>query len=163
MSFEKKLKNNKIDKKKFKKAFEYPFSFITYSFGDYIFSYNSKKDNFKEDENHWGYDIREIYRKMFNKNLKQENIDLDKINFPANINKIYWYSEGINDEKPWDLIAKINYGKKGHKYIYYTAWADYTGFDCRGGMTLYISGTLNRILKYAVPKKLIKVIKKDVM
>ena len=63
-----KLRNNTI--KKYKKAFKYPFSFIS-------------KDEFEN------YDIRKIIRIMFDTKLKNEKIDISKVNFPENINKVY--------------------------------------------------------------------------
>jgi hypothetical protein len=127
-----KLRNNTI--KKYKKAFKYPFSFIL-------------KNKFEN------YDIRKITRIMFDTKLQNEKIDISKVNFPENINKVYWYQEGENDKFPWLMIAQIKYGKT-YKYIYYVADCDYTGFDCQGNMVLYISKSLSKIIDYAVPKKI---------
>ena len=157
----KKLKNNKIDNKKFKKAFEYPFQFISISIDNKKLVYNIKKNNYKKsnyvDDR---YRIKEIFKIMFNKKLKQEKIDVNKINFPQNIEKVYWYQEGENDISPWLMVGRITY-EKTHKYVFYIADADYTGFECMGEMKLYISSSLNKILNYAIPKKINIKIKKE--
>jgi hypothetical protein len=38
-------------------------------------------------------------------------------------------------------------------YGYLQAWHDYTGFDCRGGIKIYLSKTKEQIEKYAIPVK----------
>ena len=131
-------KLNKVKMNDFKKAFDYPFSFIK---GGENYHYSDER-----------YLIENFTLTMFNKNLKSEKIDLNLINFPEDIMEVYGYQEGINDEKPWHFVGKIKY-KNTHKYIYYIASADYTGFDCQGDMKMYISKSLKRILKYAIEEK----------
>ena len=116
---------------KFWKAFEYPFEYINYNA-----------------EHYPHYNIENFALTMFDKNLKSESIDLNKLKFPKDITEVYEYQEGVNDEKPWHFVGKIRY-KDEHKYVYYKAFADYTGFDCQGNMKLYVSKSLKRILKYA--------------
>ena len=66
--------------------------------------------------------------------------------FPNNISKYIWGQEGENDFIDWILLCKLTNGK----YAFYTAWCDYTGFDCRGGMKLYISSKINVLIKMAM-------------
>ena len=74
---------------------------------------------------------------------------LDAGDFPNNISKYIWGEEGENDFVDWILLCKLNNGK----YAYYTAWCDYTGFDCQGGMKLYISSKLKTLVKMAMDDK----------
>ena len=69
--------------------------------------------------------------------------------FPNNISKYIWGEEGEKDFIDWILLCKLSNGK----YAYYTAWCDYTGFDCRGGMKLYISSKLKTLVKMAMDDK----------
>ena len=67
-------------------------------------------------------------------------------NFPHNIRKYIWGEEGDNDFIEWILLCKLTNGK----YAFYTAWCDYTGFDCQGGMKLYIASSINVLVKMAM-------------
>ncbi len=128
------MSKNYLKLDKFYKAFSYPFLFI------------SENDEYK---------IENILIMMFDKNLKKEKINLKYFDFPSNIEDVYWFEEGINDEKPWMFVGKVRYKDK-YKYIYYVAEADYTGFDCQGYMKLYVSKSLNRLIKNAIPSDVIK-------
>ncbi len=66
--------------------------------------------------------------------------------FPNNISKYIWGQEGENDFIDWILLCKLTNGK----YAFYTAWCDNTGFDCRGGIKLYISSKINVLIKMAM-------------
>ena len=92
---------------------------------------------------------------VFNKNMKKEHINIKYFDFPKNILEVYWYEEGENDVRPWQFIGKVRYKNK-FKYVYYIADSDYTGFDCQGEMKLYVSKSLNRLLRKAIPSDLIK-------
>lgn len=102
-------------------ALEYPFSFIRRA----------------EDANSWGADYD---TKNFCKGLLDEE-KCDAGNFPDNIVEFYWLHEGHNDEDAWQLLCKLD----NDNYAYYTAWCDYTGFDCQGGMTLIVSKNLKKL------------------
>jgi len=92
----------------------------------------------------------------FNKDMKKEVMNIKYFNFPNNIIEVFWYEEGENDVKPWQFIGKVKYKNK-FKYIYYIADTDYTGFDCvNSDMKLYVSHSLNRLLRKVVPIDLIK-------
>jgi len=66
--------------------------------------------------------------------------------FPKNIKKIIWAYEGENDEKPWRLFCKLT----NNVYVFYIAWCDYTGFDCRGAMKAYASRKPGLLIKYGM-------------
>jgi hypothetical protein len=74
----------------------------------------------------------------------EENID-----FPSCINHYYWIYEGVNDEVPWRTL--FNYLDKNRKtrYGFYIGECDYTGFDCRGSMRLYVSDNLDVLIQKA--------------
>ena len=81
--------------KSFFDNFEYPFSYI-----------NNKIFN-----------IEDITLTLFDNSFRSEKINLQKINFPADIKKVYWYSVGQNDIKPWIFIGKIISKKDTFMYI----------------------------------------------
>ena len=73
--------------------------------------------------------------------LGEEDTDHSCGKFPDNIVEFYWLHEGHNDEDKWECLCKLDNGN----YAYYTAWCDYTGFDCQGGMKIIISADLKRL------------------
>lgn len=88
MSLYYKLIRNKVDMKKFRSSFYEPFSFIGNSY--------------------YGYDLKSIINVMFNKKFEDEKIDIDKIDFPKNIIKVYWYQvNDIEGEYEYYIICKI--------------------------------------------------------
>ena len=103
-----------------KAALKYPFSFIAGS----------------EDEGWCGdYDTADFTEGL----LGEEKCDAGK--FPDNIVEFYWLHEGHNDEDAWQLLCKLDNGN----FAFYSAWCDYTGFDCQGGMKLIVSKDLKRL------------------
>lgn len=124
---------------KFYKAFTYPISFL-----------NKEDKNYDE-----RYNLKNIIIMLFNKDMKKETMNISKFDFPKNIIDVFWFEEGINDKKPWQFIGKVRYKNK-FKYVYYIANSDYSGFDCQGEMKLYISKSLHRLLRKAVPEDVIK-------
>jgi hypothetical protein len=121
---------------KFNKAFRYPFSFIN-------------TENNKE-----RYGIKNIINIMFNKNMKQEKMNINKFNFPRNIIDVLWFDEGSVNKKEWQFIGIIKYKNK-KKFIYYVAISGYTGFTYQGEMKLYVSRSLGRLFRKAIPQNLI--------
>jgi hypothetical protein len=103
---------------------EYPFSYITFGWEDY-----NGKNSFV--------------------GLPDEKPIKDIGSFPKNILEYYWVHEGENDIEPWKLLCKIS-TLKGDIYAYYTAWCDYTGFDCQGGMTLTVSKSIFNLYEKAL-------------
>ena len=100
--------------------YEYPFSFINN--GDYI--------------------LENIFKSIPN----QPEMLKDVGEFPNNISEFIWGQLGENDEKDWLLLCKLN----NDMYAYYKASCDYTGFDCQGGMDLYVSSKLDILINYAM-------------
>lgn len=103
-----------------KSALTYPFSFIKGS-----------------DDEGWcdDYDTTDFSEGL----LGEEKCDAGK--FPNNIVEFYWLHEGRNDDDAWELLCKLDNGN----FAFYTAWCDYTGFDCQGGMKLIVSKDLKRL------------------
>jgi hypothetical protein len=138
-----KLKKNIIVFEKFKDAFENPFFFL---------------DNEKSECNEYTYD--KICLTLFNSKMKSEKIDMSETKIPRDILKVFWYKEGKNDEEPWYFIGKIKCKDK-NKYVYYQAWCDYTGFDCQGGMKMYVSRSLTKILSMAIESDVLDILNKE--
>ncbi len=105
-----------------KKAFVYPFSCISTGEDDV-----------------WGcyYNTDDFCEGLLSE--KSENLSCGK--FPDNIIEFYWLHEGHNDEDAWECLCKLDNGN----YAYYTAWCDYTGFDCQGGMKMIVSKNLKQL------------------
>ena len=103
-----------------KAALTYPFSFIAGS-----------------EEESWcpTYNVDEWSEGL----IGEDKCDAGK--FPDNIVEFYWLHEGHNDEDAWECLCKLDNGN----YAFYTAWCDYTGFDCQGGMKLIVSKDLKRL------------------
>jgi len=130
--------------KKFKRAFEEPFSYI------YSPTYHKEKDGNKP---YWLYPLKDISLTMFDEDWKPEKIDLTQIDLNNHIKTVYMYQEGIHEEKPWWFIGELENPSYGRYYVYYEAECDYTGFDCQGTMTMYISNYFDRIIRFALPEK----------
>ena len=105
---------------------------------------------------------KDMYRPLVDTNMKIEKVDLRKINFTqkSHILQLYWFVEGINDDKAWEFIAKIKYGENDYRFIYFVAACDYTGFDCQGFMKFYVSKDMDRLLKFAVEMETIEALQK---
>lgn len=142
------LQNKKnINIKKFNKAFTYPLSFL-----------NNKEDKYDN------YYYSNICLTMFCGDMKSEKINLSETILPKDIIEVYWYKEGDNcniDEIPWHFIEKIKCKNK-EKYVYYTAWCDYTGFDCQGGIKMYVSKSLTKIINLGIVHELLKKIDEEI-
>ena len=95
------------------------------------------------------FSVIEPLDSIFTKLIGEKETFEDAGDFPNNISKYIWGEEGENDFVDWILLCKLSNGK----YAYYTAWCDYTGFDCQGGMKLYISSKLKTLVKMAMDDK----------
>ena len=73
---------------------------------------------------------------------------LDLTNFPNNIVEYYWIKQGENDGDDWSCLCKL----EGDIYAYYNASCDYTGFDCQGGMLLFVSKNKERLFSEGMPE-----------
>jgi hypothetical protein len=105
-----------------KRAFAYPFSCISTG-----------------EEEEWceSYDTDDFCEGL----LGEEKDGLSCGKFPTNIVEFYWLHEGHNDEDAWECLCKLDNGN----FAYYSAWCDYTGFDCQGGMKMIVSKDLKRL------------------
>jgi hypothetical protein len=95
------------------------------------------------------FSVIEPLDSIFTKLIGEKETFEDAGDFPNNISNYIWGEEGENDFVDWILLCKLSNGK----YAYYTAWCDYTGFDCQGGMKLYISSKLKTLVKMAMDDK----------
>ncbi len=66
--------------------------------------------------------------------------------FPNNIRRHFWVSCGQRDERPWISCGQLD----NDAYFFYTGSCDYTGFDCQGGMQLWISKKWENIVDHAM-------------
>lgn len=79
--------------------------------------------------------------------IGQEDIPLENGNvFPTDVTDYLWIHEGVNDEEPWKAVGVLASGA----HFFYKAECDYTGFDCQGGMELYVTKDLPTLLCYAM-------------
>jgi hypothetical protein len=108
--------------KPIKKWYKYPFSVIN----------NDNND----------YKLENIFTSI--PGQKQKLKDLG--DFPNNIEEFIWGQKGKNDEEDWFLLCKLD----NNNYVYFHAWCDYTGFECQGGMKVYVSKKLNNLINYAM-------------
>ena len=95
------------------------------------------------------FDLSFYISNIFTPIIGEKETFVDAGDFPNNISNYIWGEEGENDFVDWILLCKLSNGK----YAYYTAWCDYTGFDCQGGMKLYISSKLKTLVKMAMDDK----------
>jgi len=112
------------------KWYKYPFSVIN---GDII---NNDYINYSD------YKLKNIFTPI--PGQKQKLKDLG--DFPNNIEEFIWGQKGINDEKSWILLCKLN----NDNFAYFVASCDYTGFECQGGMKVYVSKKLDNLINYAM-------------
>lgn len=105
-------------------SLEYPFSFIRDIGPD-------------EDE---GYEIEDMIIPM------PGEPDEEAGDFPNNIRKYLWIYEGANDEEPWLALVELDNGN----YAYYRGECDYTGFECQSLMELYVSKSLETLVRMAM-------------
>lgn len=93
------------------------------------------------------------------KNMKQEKIPNPKeFNLISDITDLYYLYTGeafLSDNTNYAIDTEylIYFQLKNKLYGYIQAWHDYTGFDCRGGIKIYLSKSKEKIEKYAIPKK----------
>lgn len=73
----------------------------------------------------------------------------DYIDFPSCIADYYWIHQGINDEIPWRALFNYLDNNGNTRYGFYRGECDYTGFDCRGSMELYVSDNIDVLIEKA--------------
>ena len=79
----------------------------------------------------------------------EEEIKYNEKDFPDKVTEVYEYEVGLNDTSDWIIVGQIVNENNIICYFKYCAWCDFTGFDCQGGMTLYLSTNLDKIRYYA--------------
>lgn len=88
------------------------------------------------------YPLDTIYHQIIGRpNTRREMGD-----FPNNIKKWFWAHEGENDAESWRCLVQLENGY----YAYYEAYCDYTGFDCQGGMDLFIDKKYDVLINLAM-------------
>jgi hypothetical protein len=72
--------------------------------------------------------------------------------FPNNIKRWIWSSPGENDGNSWCCIVELKPDEfyEGERYLYFTAWCDYTGFDCQGGCHFITANTPEHLVEFAL-------------
>lgn len=86
------------------------------------------------------YELSSIFRPDIHNNLSVEHAD----HFPSSITGYLYYQIGHCDEESWILLGLLDNGL----FFQFEASCDYTGFDCQGGMSLYLGRTLLEILDH---------------
>lgn len=76
----------------------------------------------------------------------QEEIVLADDAFPTEVAEYLWIHPGENDEEPWKAVGRLESGV----HFFYKAECDYTGFDCQGGMELYVAKDLRTLIDLAM-------------
>lgn len=77
--------------------------------------------------------------------------------FPHNIQEHYWIRPGENDGDDWISFGKLTNGS----YFLYTGGCDYTGFDCQGGMKLWVTKDHKMIIDHAMDEKIYRLYKEQ--
>lgn len=72
--------------------------------------------------------------------------------FPNNIQEHFWIRAGENDGDDWISCGKLTNGS----YFLYCGGCDYTGFDCQGGMKLWVNKSWQRIIDHAMDERTYK-------
>jgi hypothetical protein len=107
--------------------FDYPFSFLNSTWDD-------------------TFTTKNIIRPVFG----EEPIDIEKIiNFPTDIDEVYFVQEGSNDEQDWILLCR----NTQNIYLLYDAYCDCTGFTCQAGMSLYAFSSYDNMVDLGLEDK----------
>lgn len=69
--------------------------------------------------------------------------------FPKNIQEFFWVRGGENDGDSWLAAGQLTNGA----YFFYSGGCDYTGFDCQGGMNLWVSKSWKNIIDHAMDER----------
>lgn len=73
----------------------------------------------------------------------------DAGDFPNNIQEFFWVRCGENDGDDWICCGILTNGA----YFLYKGGCDYTGFDCQGGMELWVSKRWQNIVDHAMDEE----------
>jgi hypothetical protein len=94
------------------------------------------------DEFQTHYSLDEIRRPII---VEAEGVVADAGDFPKNIQEHFWVRVGENDGDSWLSVGQLTNGN----YFFYEGGCDYTGFDCSGGMSLWVSKSWENIVDHA--------------
>lgn len=72
------------------------------------------------------------------------------IDFPNCVTHYYWIHKGTNDEDAWRAVFGYVDKSNNIRYGFYKGECDYTGFDCRGDMELYVSDRYDVLIEKAL-------------
>lgn len=87
------------------------------------------------------YSLKEIYRPIV-----VETSQASAGNFPKSIKEHFWIRPGENDGDSWYSCGQLTNGN----YFFYSASCDYTGFDCQGGMNLWVSSSWETLVHHGM-------------
>lgn len=104
---------------------------------EYPFSYIGRDE--------WGcdYALADIVRPIM---VETEAEAADAGDFPKNIKDFFWVRGGERDGDSWLAAGQLT----NDNYFFYTGGCDYTGFDCQGGMNLWVSKSWKNIVDHAM-------------
>lgn len=93
------------------------------------------------DEEWYCYNLEDI-----RKPILVEEQEADAGNFPKNIQEHFWIRGGENEGDDWISCGRLTNGA----FFFYTGGCDYTGFDCQGFMSLWVSNSWENIVEHAM-------------
>lgn len=88
-----------------------------------------------------GYSLEDIYRPIVT-----ETSNASAGNFPKNIKEHFWIRPGVHDGDSWYSCGQLT----NNNYFFYSASCDYTGFDCQGGMNLWVSSSWDTLVNHGM-------------
>lgn len=94
-------------------------------------------------DNWSNYELADICRPIL---AETEAEQADVGDFPRNIQEHFFVRAGENDGDSWLAAGQLTNGA----YFFYEGGCDYTGFDCQGGMSLWVSKSWKNIVDHAM-------------
>ena len=73
----------------------------------------------------------------------------DAGSFPETIQSHLWIRPGQKEGDDWKAIGQLTNGA----YFFYRGGCDYTGFDCQGGMDLWVTYNWQNLLDYVLDEE----------
>jgi hypothetical protein len=97
----------------------------------------------QEDEYGYDYTVKDIRRPIMT-DIEEAEVG----NFPSNIQEHFWIRPGRNDGDSWMACGRLTNGN----YFFFTGGCDYTGFDCQGSMSLWVSSSWKNIVEQGMSR-----------
>jgi hypothetical protein len=97
-------------------------------------------------EDYLGYSVDTILQPII---VEEEKDRITADTFPHTIREHIWVREGEPDGEDWISCGVLASGV----YFLYQASCDFTGFDCRGDMRLWLSRSWETIVNHAMDEK----------